>query len=168
MGTVRRFFKHVFTTGGAARRAFPQATLDAIQALIGDGETRHRAQLKLIIEPALDWSDLLDGTSSRARAHALFSRYRIWDTAENCGVLVYINLADHKVEIVTDRGVGAAVQHAEWETACRLMTQGFGQGKFHDSVLAGVAHVNVQLEESFPDNGSRERGNEVSDRPVLL
>jgi uncharacterized membrane protein len=28
----------------------------------------------------------------------------VWDTEDNCGVLVYVNLAERKVEIVADRG----------------------------------------------------------------
>lgn len=167
MGTFNRIIRHLTTTGRTARRLFPQATLGAIQAAIGAGETVHRAQVRLIVEAALDWSDLLEQSSARARAHALFSQYRIWDTEENCGVLIYINLADHKVEIITDRAVGHAVPRTDWEAVCGVMTHGFAQGKFHDSALAGVAQVNTLLAQHFPAQGEQ-RGNELSDKPVML
>jgi uncharacterized membrane protein len=46
-----------------------------------------------------------DGVSNRQRALALFADYGVWDTEDNCGVLIYVNLADHKVDIVADRGI---------------------------------------------------------------
>lgn len=168
MVKIDRFFHHLTTLSGQARKAFPSSTLKALQDAIAEGEVRHRAQVRLIIEPALGWSDLRRNMSSRARAHRLFSRYRIWDTEENSGVLVYINLADRKVEIVTDRAVGRALKRSDWEAACDIMTQGFRQGRFHDSALAGIRHLNDLLEQHFPQREGGGDGNELSDRPVML
>jgi hypothetical protein len=167
MHPFTRLLRHLSTTRAAARRAFPAQTLSAIQAAIGAGEATHRAQMRMIIEPALGWPALREGLSARGRAHALFAHYRIWDTEENVGVLVYINLADHAVEIVTDRAVGRAIGRHDWEAACALMTRGFAQGSFHDSALAGVDQVNRLLQSHFPA-GDGERANELSDRPVIL
>ena len=168
MAVLTRILRHLATTSAAARRAFPSATLGALQAAIGEGEARHRAQLRVVIEPALDLTDLLQQTPTRGRAHALFSRYRIWDTEENCGVLIYLNLADRAVEIVTDRAVGRAVPREQWEAACKTMTIGFAAGRFHESALAGVEHVNSLLQTYFPAGDGGPRHNELSDRPVIL
>ena len=165
---VARSWRHLTTTSATARRAFPGPTLAALQTAIGAGEAVHRAQLRLIIEPALKWKTLQDEASARGRAHTLFSHYRIWDTEENVGVLIYINLADRAVEIVTDRAVGRAIERRKWEAACALMTSGFAQGRFHDSALAGVAEVNRLLQAHFPAHGDAPRSNELSDRPVIL
>ena len=168
MNVFLRILRHLSTTRGMARRAFPQATLKAVQAAIGEGESRHRAQLRLIIEPSLHLAALVERTTARGRAHALFSRYRIWDTEENCGVLIYINLAERQVEIVTDRAVGRAVSRSDWEHACQVMTRGFAAGQFHDSLLAGIDHVNALLAAHFPASNSGGRANELADRPVIL
>lgn len=168
MNVLMRILRHLLTTRGMARRAFPQATLKAVQASIAEGESRHRGQLRLIIEPALPLSELIEGASARGRAHALFSKYRIWDTEENSGVLIYLNLAERKVEIITDRTVGRAVPRSDWESACQVMTRGFAAGQFHDSLLAGVNHVNALLATHLPSAGSGGRGNELADRPVIL
>ena len=61
---------------------------------------------------------------ARAARANCFRDYRVWDTEENCGVLMYVNLADHQVEIVADRGVGRVVAAKEWQAVCRTMTQG--------------------------------------------
>ncbi|GAC1430274.1 MAG: TPM domain-containing protein [Burkholderiaceae bacterium] len=163
-----RLFRHLMRYSGYARRAFPPATLDLLQAAIANGELRHRAQLKLIIEPAFSWSQLLQNMTSRGRAHALFSHYRIWDTEENCGVLLYINLADQKVEIIADRTVARLVPRDDWEAVCRSMTRSFAEQQFHDGALAGVKHANALLERHLPRCNDTGRGNELSDRPMLL
>ena len=166
MNKIRRLLRHLFTTTAAGRRNFPPHTLKAIQSLITEGEQQHRAEMRLIVEAALPVGIVLDGTSSRGRAHDLFSRYRIWDTEENCGVLVYINLADRKVEIIADRGAGRALSAAEWHAVCRTMTEGFARGEFHDSTLAGLQRLNGLLAQHFPQDGPQ--ANQLPDRPVML
>ncbi|HJV53207.1 MAG TPA: TPM domain-containing protein [Noviherbaspirillum sp.] len=166
MKTLSRLWKHLTTTSVAGRRAFPAATLKAIEQAIADGETRHRAEVRMIVEPALGMQAVLQRMSSRERARELFAHYRIWDTEENCGVLVYVNLADHKVEIVADRGVGRAISAAEWQAVCSTMTQGFARGAYHDSAIAALGQLNRLLQERYPADGAR--GNELSDRPVVL
>jgi uncharacterized membrane protein len=166
MNKIRRLLRHLVTTTAAGRRSFPAHTLKAIQAAIADGERRHRAEVRLIVEAALPMSSVLDGMPSRGRAHELFARYRIWDTEENCGVLVYINLADRKVEIVADRTAGRALTAAEWHAVCRTMTQGFARGEFHDSAVAGLQQLNDLLAQRFPPTGSQ--ANQLSDRPLVL
>ena len=122
--------------------------------------------MRLIVEPALDLAELLRGASARQRALELFADYRIWDTEENCGVLIYINLADHKVEIVADRGIGRAIGAPEWEAICKTMTQDFAQGCFHDSVLAALGQLNALLQQRFPANGPRP--DQLSNRPLII
>ncbi|TFW08985.1 TPM domain-containing protein, partial [Oxalobacteraceae bacterium OM1] len=122
--------------------------------------------VQLIVEPALDAQCVLNGVSPRDRARELFAHYRVWDTEENCGVLVYINLADRQVEIVADRGVGKAVAATEWQAICKTMTQGFAGGDFHASVLAALTQLNALLARLYPDDGSAR--NELSDTPVVL
>jgi uncharacterized membrane protein len=166
MRTLKRVIRHLHTTSAVGRRLFPEATLQAIEHAIAEGETRHRAEVRMIVEPALSVQAVLNGVSSRERARELFAHYRIWDTEENCGVLVYVNLADHKVEIVADRGVGRVIAAKDWEAVCRSMTQGFARGDFHGSVITALTQINALLQQHYPDDGSRR--NQLSDRPLVL
>ncbi|HYC43001.1 MAG TPA: TPM domain-containing protein [Noviherbaspirillum sp.] len=166
MNTLSRFFRHLTTTVGFGRRAFPEATLKAIEDAIADGETRHRAEIRVIVEPSLGALAVLAGQSARERARELFAHYGVWDTEENCGVLVYINLADHQVEIVADRGIGRTVAAQDWQAICRTMTQGFARGDYHNSTLAALAQLNALLQEHYPDDGSTR--NQLANRPVML
>jgi uncharacterized membrane protein len=163
-----RLFNHLRSTRAAARQAFPSALLKAIQASIAEGEQRHRAQVKLIVEAALSAGAVWRGEGARQRAHELFARYRIWDTEENCGVLVYINLADHKVEIVADRGAARAVTREQWQEVCRTMTAGYARGDYRDSTLAALERLHVLLAEAMPRHDGGPDHNELSDKPVVL
>lgn len=166
MKTLSRLIRHVGTTNAVGRRAFPVATLKAIEEAITEGERRHRAEVRVIIEPALGAQAVLRGMTPRDRARELFAHYGIWDTEENCGVLVYIDLADHQVEIVADRGVGRVIGAKEWHAVCRIMTQGFARGAYHDSVLAALSELNALLQQHYPDDGSKR--NQLSNKPVML
>lgn len=164
--TVPRLFRHLFTTTAAGRRVFPNTALDAIQKAIAIGEKRHQAEIRLIVEPAMPLYDVLYGISARERTHQLFSLYRIWDTETNAGILIYINLADRKVEIIADRAANRAIKREEWHAVCRTMTEGFGRNAFHESTIAGLAQLNDLLAERLPSNGAST--NELSNRPLML
>lgn len=164
--TLPRLHAHLFSTKTRSQRAFPAATLQAIQDAIGAGEKQHRAQIRVIIEPSLALASVLHKVHPRVRAHQLFSQYQVWDTEENCGVLLYINLADHQVEIIADRGVVLLLKDAEWHAICDTMTSGFAHQEFHHSTLAALQQLNALLKVRFPNNGVA--STELPDQPIVL
>lgn len=166
MANFKRLWRHLTTGQSSGRRAFPKEALAAIQHTIAEGEKLHRAEVRLIIEPALPLDDVLADIHPRARARTLFSDYRVWDTEENCGVLIYLNLADHQVEIVADRGVGRLVQPAEWQAVCDTLTSQLRRGAYRDSTIEALRQLNALLQQKLPANGDRE--NQLSDKPIIL
>jgi len=154
-GRCKRALKHALSTRAAARKAFPTATLQAIEEAIARGEHSHSAEVRLIVEPALGLEAAFNNVSNRERALALFAQYGIWDTEENCGVLIYINLAERQVDIVADRNVGRRVEAPEWQAICQTMTQGFAGGDYHHSTLAALATLNDLLSRHFPPRDGR-------------
>jgi uncharacterized membrane protein len=166
MTTLTRLWRHLSTGQASGRRAFPKEVLAEIQQTIADGEQLHRAEVRIIIEPAMPLDDVFENIHPRARARALFSDYRVWDTEENCGVLIYLNLADHQVEIVADRGVGRLVQAAEWQAVCDTMTGQLKHGAYRDSTIAALRQLNELLHQKLPASG--ERVNQLSDKPIIL
>lgn len=161
-----RAWRHLTSSSAEARRAFPEATLSAIGEAITAGEQTHRGEVRLIVEKGLSFDDAWDGVTNRQRALALFADYGVWDTEDNCGVLIYINLAEHKVDIVADRGIDRKIDSATWQAVCRTMTDGFRNGQFHEATLTAIGQVNALLREHFPANGARP--NELPDRPLML
>jgi uncharacterized membrane protein len=150
----------------AARRRFPAATLDAMQARIAASEKRHRGELRFVVEAELTTGQLWRELSSRDRAREVFAAQGVWNTAENNGVLIYVLLADRSVEIVADRGIGSRVDAAEWGAACRMMESHFRDGRFEAGCLAGIDAVTELLARHFPCEGGRP--NELEDRPALI
>ena len=165
-GKLKRALRHLFSTRTEAERAFPAATLAAIAEAISAGERTHRGEVRLVVEKSLPVSAVWEDLSNRQRAISLFADYGIWDTEDNCGVLIYVNLADHKVDIVADRGINRRIDAATWQTICNTMTAGFAQGRFHEATLDAVGQVNALLRQHFPSNGSRP--NELPDKPLML
>ena len=161
-----RVLRHWQSTKAAARRAFPDETLTAVAEAITAGERTHRGEVRFIVEKALPTDEIWDGVTNRQRALALFADYGVWDTEDNCGVLIYVNLADHKVDIVADRGIDRRIDAATWQAVCRTMTEGFRRGDFHQASLAAIEQVNSLLREHFPANG--DRPNELPDKPIMI
>ena len=162
-----RLFRHLATDHVSVRRTFPKAALARIEAAIAAGESRHRGQVRFAVEPSLPLARVWHRVSPRERALEVFGLLRIWDTAENCGVLVYLLLADRDVEIIADRGIHQHVGSAAWETVCRKMETAFRAGRFAEGVEAGVAEISALLTRHYPRDGGT-RGNELPDKPVVL
>ncbi len=163
---IGRILRHLCTTGLYLRARFPRETLDAIEQEIAKSESVHSGELRFAVETALDLPPLLQGRGSRQRALDVFSLLRVWDTETNSGVLIYLLLADHKVEIVADRGFAAKVEQSEWETICREMEQAFRSGDFKVGSLLGVQRISTLLARHFPA-GTR-NPNELSNKPFIL
>ena len=165
-GRLTRAWRHLRTGTGAGRRAFPQEALSAIAGAISAGEQTHRGEVRLIVEAAMPVEMAWNGIGNRQRALALFAEHGVWDTEDNCGVLIYINLAERAVDIVADRGIGRKIDAATWQSVCAAMTAGFARGAFQDSTLTAIAQVNALLRQHFPADGAR--GNELPDSPLML
>ena len=161
-----RWLKHLFMPPWAWRRVFPQATLDAIEAAIRQSETRHSGEIRFAIEANLAPAWVWRGMSGRERAVEVFSQLRVWDTAENSGVLVYLLLADHDFQIVADRGIAARVNQAQWEAVARTMEAAFRQNEFERGTLEGIRQIDALLTTHFPAAGHNP--DELADRPVII
>ena len=165
-GTVKRLFTHLFTPDALDR--FPAAAMERIAAAIAAGETRHRGEVCFAVEGALDWRDVLRGVQARARALDAFARLRVWDTAANNGVLVYLLLADHRIEIVADRGLRELVSAEQWRGICQLMEERLKAGEPEQAVMRGVSEIGNLLAEYFPQVEGEIDTDELPNTPVLL
>ena len=147
-------------------RGFPKDALPAIEQAIAASEATHRGEIRFAAEDALDGAALLAGQSGRARALEVFSQLGVWDTEENNGVLVYLLLADHDIEIVADRGINAKVGREEWERICRGMEQALARGAYQQAIVDGIGEISRLLVSHYPARaGDR---NELANAPVRL
>jgi uncharacterized membrane protein len=163
---LKRFWRHVLMSPVQSARAFPASTLDAIEREIAAHEKLHRGEVCFVVEAELTSAQLWADLSSRARAKEVFAQRGIWNTEENNGVLIYVLLADHRVEVVADRGVDSRSDAGEWEAICRMMESHFRERRYEEGAIAGVNAVSLMLERLFPARG--EGRNELPDRPVRI
>src|SRR5271168_727748 len=167
---IGRLIRHATATHWRTRMLFPAATLDAIEQAIKRAELTHAGEIRFAIETSLTPRHILNDITPRAHAWEVFSHLRVWDTEANNGVLIYVQLADHNVEIVADRGFQGRVSPAEWEAVCRLMEEHFRAGRFEQGSIAGVEAVGNLLARHFPAPSGTEAQstNQLPDRPALL
>lgn len=165
--SIIRIVKHLTTrTQATIKRHFPPTSLTAIEQAISASELTHSGEIRLVAEAALDLAPLLKGQSARARALELFATLGIWDTEYNNGVLIYLLLADHAVEIVADRGVMQKISADRLEVICSAMELHFTQGHFDSGIIQGVSAIGELLAEYFPPVARRH--NELPNAPVLM
>jgi uncharacterized membrane protein len=161
-----RLFRHLFAR--SARSVYPEASLQRIAAAVHAAEQRHTGEICFAVEASLPWMDVLRGIDARTRANHVFTQLRVWDTHANNGVLVYLLLADRRIEIVADRGLAALVSAEQWRGACQLMEERLKAGDPEDAALAGVAAISGLLAEHFPQQPGVADENELPDMPRLL
>jgi uncharacterized membrane protein len=164
--TLKRLLRHLFTTRWSTRRHFPEGVRDAIEQAIGECEARHGGEIRFVVETAFDLPELWRNLTTRQRALQLFGQFGVWDTAHNNGVLVYVLMADHAVEIVADRGIAQHVPEKEWQAVCHQMERHYRAGHFKDGSIVGILGVGALLGKHFP--GKAASDNELPNQPVLL
>ena len=163
---IARIIRHLVEHHWRVRRLFPAPVLERIERVIKQGEATHAGQVRFVVEGALDGAPLFRNQPARQRALDIFAHLRIWDTAHNNGVLIYLLLADRDVEIVADRGIDAKVGAEGWENICRAMETDFRAANFERGVISGIEAVSHALAKHFPPHG---RGpNELPDKPVVM
>ncbi len=161
---VGRALKHLFTPHWVALRPFPSSALQAIERAIKSSERLHRGEIRFAIEGPLHLGTLR--LSPRVRARQVFSQLGVWDTEENTGVLIYVQLVDRRIEIVADRGIAARVPQHDWDAICRAMERAFKAGEYEEGSRVAIAAVTQILAREFPAHGDNR--NELPDKPAVL
>lgn len=160
-----RLARHRWAEEGLAR-AMPPDLARRLAHRVAASERRHTGQIRICVEGGLPLSYLWRGAGARERALTQFGKLRVWDTEHNNGVLIYLLLADRKVEIVADRGIHVRLGNGIWEGICRQMEEAFKKSKFEAGVLCGIHATGGHLARHFP--AACDKRNELPDSPVLL
>ena len=164
--SLARAMRHLCATRWGTRRRFTTDVRGRIEAAIAAVERRHAGEIRFAVETAYDLPDLWYGTTARERAVQVFGLLGVWDTEGNNGVLIYVLMADHDVEIVADRAIAARVAQSDWDAVCRDMEGHFRAGRYAEGAEAGIAGVGALLARHFPAHGGDR--NEQPDAPILL
>ena len=161
-----RLLRHLFAP--SSRRLFPEDSLQRITEAIATGERQHRGEVMFAVESNLPLGAVVAGMEARDRAQDVFVRLRTWDTEANNGVLIYLLLADHRIEIVADRGFAGRVSDAEWAAVCRLIEQEMRAGHPEQAIIDGIRAVSDLLAVHWPQSDGQPDEDELPNRPHLL
>ena len=162
-----RIFKHRWLDETDTARALDTAALQRLEARVAASERRRSGEIRLCVEAGLPLSYLWRGATARERALAMFGKLRVWDTEANSGVLIYLLLAEHAIEIVADRGLARQVPQAHWDTLVGGMREAFRGGRFEAGLEQAVDAVDAMLVRHFPLAEGQQNPNELPDRAHL-
>jgi uncharacterized membrane protein len=163
MGRLTRLLRHRWLDETDSRRALDDAALARLRERVAQSEGRHSGEIRLCVEAGLPLSYLWRDATARERAVTMFGKLRVWDTEHNNGVLIYLLLADHMIEIVADRGVARAVPQAHWQAVVEGMRQAFRQGRFEEGLAQAIDAVDAVLAQHFPLAPGQANPNELPD-----
>lgn len=162
-----RLLKHRLLDERDAHRALGPAALERIGARVTASEQRHGGQIRVVVEAGLPFSYLRRQATPRDRAIALFGELGVWDTERNCGVLIYLLLAERAIEVVADRGVNRNVDAREWGAIAEQMRGAFRGGDFEAGLGKAIDAVDALLVRHFPTATGEARVNELPDTPLV-
>jgi uncharacterized membrane protein len=157
MQRLQRLFRHRWVDDGDTARAIPPALSGRLAQHVAASERRHTGEIRIYIEAGLPASYIWRDAKPRERAIAMFGKLRVWDTEQNNGVLIYLLLAEHAIEIVADRGLSRHVPDAQWQEVVRHMGEQFRAGRYEEGLKDAVDEVTALLVKHF----------ELPDQPVL-
>jgi uncharacterized membrane protein len=167
MAKLARIIKHRLWDETDTRRALDEATVERLTQRVVASERRHSGEIRVCVEASLPLSYLWKDLTARDRAVTMFGKLRVWDTEANNGVLIYVLLAEHAIEIVADRGLNRAVGEAEWRRIVETMRSTFREGRYEEGLTQAIDAVDALLASQFPLDAGTPNPNELADRPWL-
>jgi uncharacterized membrane protein len=164
---LKRLFRHRWLDEADTRRAIPPELVERLTRRVAASERRHTGEVRIYVEAGLPASYIWRGARARERAVALFGKLRVWDTEQNNGVLIYLLLAEHAIEIVADRGLNRHVGPQDWQAIVQRMGSAFRDGRFEDGLTQALEEVSALLVQHFPAAQGAANPNELPDEPLL-
>ena len=161
-----RIWRNLFTGWFQLERWFPESRMKSIRDAIAEGETGHAGELCFAVEPRYSLWALLGGIHSRQRAEQVFASLGVWNTQDNSGVLVYLQLAERRLEIIADRGIAAKVPQAQWQALCVDFAAAMHNSAPDQAVISCLSKINALLQVHFP--AAHDNPKELPDEPVIL
>ncbi len=162
----RRWFRQCFYMPWLTNRKFDTSAHQAIEAAVATAEAGHAGEIRVVIEAHLPLNTALYQTTV-GRARQLFTSLGVWDTAQNSGVLFYVNLCEHRVEIVADRGINAKIEPMRWQSICQQVTAKMSEDEHQQAVVLGVELIGATLNEFYMILDTN-ADNELSNTTVFL
>jgi uncharacterized membrane protein len=164
---IARVLRHRWLDASDAKRLVGAAALRRLEQRVAASERRHSGEIRVCVEAGLPLSYLWRDLGARHRAITMFGKLRVWDTEHNNGVLIYLLLAEHAIEIVADRGLARHVPETEWHRLIGTMRENFRAGRFEDGLGQAIDAVDSLLVRHFALPEGAPNPNELPNRVEL-
>lgn len=162
----KRWFRQLLFMPCIHNRWLDNRARQALSQAVSQAEIGHRGEVFLVVENTLPLATAYR-QNSHDRAIQVFSDYRVWDTADNTGVLVYLNVCEHRLEIVADRGICQYVMPNVWQAMCDKALAGIKAGNAVLALSDLLADIGELLRQYYQLDVDK-HGNELSDTIVYL
>lgn len=173
MNKLFRLFQHSWLDGTDTCRAVPDDMAERLARRVAASEVRHTGEVRLCVEAALPLSDVWRASETeplrgiiRERALGWYGRLGVWDTEHNNGVLIYLLLAEHAIEVVADRALARCVSPSDWQSMVDRLGRQLKAGSVEEGLTQALGEVSSLLVEHFPARQERLRTNELPDHVV--
>jgi uncharacterized membrane protein len=161
---LARIFKHRWMDQRDVRRAVPPELLAKLERYVAASEARHTGEVRICIEAGLPMSYLWRNATPRERAITMFGKLRVWDTAQNNGVLIYLLLAENAIEIIADRAVYIPGGSHNWQEIADRLALHLKRGDFELGLTQALEEISALLVQLFPAQNSA-KPNQLPDAP---
>lgn len=156
------------------KRSFHSEVRKQIAIAVQEAETLCGGEIRLVVEGGLTLSELIYSRGVRERAEGYFSDLRIWDTAQNNGLLLYILFADNAIEIVADRGLTGLIffEHRTMEMSevfqliCERLMKSCKEGRYGSGISDAVISLGKAMGMLYPK--SPDDKNELPNETVFV
>jgi len=163
---ILRILRHRWRDDGLRRQITPDL-LARLESRVAASERRHTGEIRICVEAGLPNSYLWRDATARERAVSMFAKLGVWDTEQNNGVLIYVLLVEHAIEIVADRGAARHIDPQAWIEVVAHMAQAFRDGHYEDGLTHALEEVSALLVQHYPAAEGDAKPNELPDAPVL-
>lgn len=136
---------------------------EAVQA----SEIGHKAEIKVFIEGSFSWRELYLQKSPHDKAIDIFSLHRVWDTAHNTGILLYILVADRKVELVFDRGLLSVFSNEDAKELADRISYDIAKHGLTDGVISGIKRLHAEFHKKIPSLDEISSDKKLTDEVIV-
>ena len=168
---MTRLLRHRWREARLPRDCLSAPLLSRLGEQVRVGEQGHSGEIRVFAEAGLPlsylWRRAPLSQIIRERAITQFGKLRVWDTAHNNGVLIYLLLAERRIEVVADRGLSAEVSSEVWLGMVRRMSVAFKQGAFEAGLALAVDEISALLHQHFALAPGEANPNELPDQPFV-
>ena len=171
MKRLMRFLKHRWASEATTRQVLPPELLQRLEQRVGASERRHSGEIRICVETSLPlhchYRDAPTSILVRDRAIELFSELRVWDTAHNTGVLIYLLMVEQAIEVVADRGLSPCMDSADWNRLIADISAAFRRDDYEGGLTNALEEVSAVLVQYFPVSVGETNPNELPDAPIV-